>query len=221
LSTVGGKRIGRALCLGVDAEDGARTFAGIAAQSGFRSPTLLLGERATLAAVCSHLEDAASVSEPGDIFLLTFSGHGGRTKRRSTAGDVVEVGAWHLSDGVLDDQHLQSQLAHFKPGVRVLVVSDNCNGGIPSPRPHEASPSLNASVLVLAACQSYQYADASGLPGHFTEVVKRTWDRGSFQGAYPQFHQALCGGMPSYQTPDFYRAGAEDDAFEAQRPFTI
>jgi hypothetical protein len=105
--------------------------------------------------------------------------------------------------------------------VRVLVVSDNCSGGIPSLRPSQLTASLTASVLVLTACQNDQYADGTGLPGHFAHVLARTWNGGAFDGAYPQFYEAICGSMPAYQKPDYYRVGIPDSTFEAQRPFTV
>ena len=80
---------------------------------------------------------------------------------------------------------------------------------------------LAASVLVIAACQGGQYADGAGLPGHFANVLDRTWNGGAFDGAYAQFHEALCSRMPEYQKPDYYAVGSKDPAFEAQRPFTI
>jgi hypothetical protein len=201
-------RTGRALCIGVDAEEDARTFAAIASDGGFQLTSLLVGEGATRAAVRAQIDAMAAVSEPGDLFLLTFSGHGGRT-------------SWKLFDGSLHDEQIKSDLGRFRQGVRVLVVSDNCSGGIPSPRQSLLTSSLCASVLVLAACQPEQYADGAGHAGHFAQALSRTWDGGAFDGAYPQFHAALCETMPSYQRPDYYRVGLPDASFESQRPFTI
>lgn len=213
--------VGRALCIGVEADDDARTFASIAVQRGFRPPALLLDEHATRAAVRAKIDEMAAASEPGDLALLTFSGHGGRTKLPARAGAPEPVGLWQLYDGSLHDEQLKADLGRFRRGVRLLVVSDNCSGGLPSLRASQLSMSLSASVLVIAACQNDQYADGTGLPGHFAEVLSRTWNGGRFAGAYAQFHAALCSGMPDYQKPDFYCVGLPDAAFEAQRPFTI
>jgi hypothetical protein len=137
------------------------------------------------------------------------------------AGEAEEVGAWQLYDGSLNDEQLKSDLGRFRQGVRVLVVSDNCGGGVPSLRPGHLSESLSASVLVLAACEDGRYADGAGLPGHFAAALARLLKGGGFGGAYRQFHAALCGLMPEYQKPDYYRLGASDAAFEAQQPFAI
>lgn len=213
--------VGRALCIGVEAEADACTFASIAEECGFEAPTLLLGERATRAAVRVTIDGLAAASNPGDLVLLTFSGHGGRTKLPVRSGMPEPVGLWQLYDGSLHDEQLKADLGRFRPGVRVLVVSDNCSGGIPSLRASQLTESLSAAVIVLAACQADQYADGTGLPGHFAHVLSRTWNSGAFDGAYPQFHEAICAHMPDYQKPDFYRVGVPDAAFEAQRPFTI
>ncbi|MEJ1960568.1 MAG: caspase family protein [Gammaproteobacteria bacterium] len=221
--------IGRALCLGVDAEADARAFAALASERGFDAPALLLGEGGTLAAVRAKLAEMAAISEPGDLFLLTFSGHGGRTKRRGPAGESREVGFWQLLDGTLNDEQLKAELVCFRPGVRVLVVSDNCGGGVPSLRPSQLDTSLSASVLVLAACQEGKCADGAGLPGHFTRALTGVLNGAGLGGAfgracsrtYSQFHEALCTRMPDYQKPDFYRVGAIDAAFETQEPFSI
>jgi len=215
------RSVGRAVCIGVEAADDARTFASIAVQRGFISLSLLLDEHATRAAVRAKIDEVAAASEPGDLALLTFSGHGGHTKLPVRNRAPEAVGLWQLYDGSLNDEQLKADLGRFRQGVRVLVVSDNCSGGIPSLRSSQLSESLSASVLVMAACQRDKYADGTGLPGHFAHVLNRTWNGGEFSGAYSQFHEALCRSMPEYQKPDFYRVGVPDAAFESQRPFVI
>lgn len=212
---------GRALCIGVDAESDALTFAAIARQKGFDSPIVLLAERATRAAVRARIDELAAASEPGDIVLITFSGHGGRIPVRNRTGASERVPLWQLYDGALNDEQLKSDLGRFRAGVRALVVSDNCSGGIPSQRATSLTESLSASVLVITSCRNDQYADGAGLPGHFAAVLERTWSGGAFAGAYSQFHEALSRAMPDYQKPDYYRVGPPSAAFEAQHPFTI
>jgi metacaspase-1 len=215
----------------------ARLFFDLAVERGFVAPVLLHGELATRAAVRNKLVEMASLCEAGDLFLLTFSGHGGQTRLQSG-----EAGTWQLYDGTLNEQQLSADLALFREGVRVLIVSDNCGGGIPrspqSPGGLEGNEErsdtarlkntplsrpaiegfLKASVLVLAACEQGKYADGPGLPGHFAAAIKRAL---TVSGNYDAFHQALCHEMPSYQQPDYYRLGAPSDTFESQQPFTI
>jgi hypothetical protein len=215
--------LGRALCVGVNAGMDARHFLSLATERGFVAPVLLMDAAATCDAVRARLVEMAAASEPGDLFLLTFSGHGGR--KRVPSG---EVGAWQLYDGTLNEEQLMADLGRFREGVRVLIVADNCGGGVPgSPQSPGGSERgrplsrpategfLKASVLVLASCEPAKYADGEG----FTAAMNRALT--NFSGSYEAFHRTLCNEMPPYQKPDYYRLGAPNAAFESQHPFTI
>ena len=220
--------IGRALCVGVDtteaagagAEADAIAFSGIAQRQGFASSTLLLGAAATREAVQSQIREAAAVCRAGDLFLLTFSGHGGRRNTLGSGSEPSLRGVWVLYDGSLQDDEMHAALAEFRRGVRVLVVSDSCNGGVPVAWDEKPASPVAASVLVLTACQHEEYADGVGLPGHFSTVLVNAWKDGGFSG-YRGFHQAVVARMPPYQKPNYYWVGGRDLRFEAQRPFTI
>jgi hypothetical protein len=218
------------LCIGVDTSEGqealaeadARALAQVANQQGFHSSTLLLGAAATRARVCSGLRDAAGECRPGDLFMLTFSGHGGRRHCGGGASGEGLRGAWVLFDGSFDDEEMHGALAAFQPGVRVLVISDSCNGGVPAAEEGSSPLSkVSASVLVLSACGPDQYADAAGMPAHFTTALLRTWHRGRGIASYRGFHERIAADMPAYQRPDFYKVGPSDPHFEDQAPFTV
>jgi hypothetical protein len=49
----------------------------------------------------------------------------------------------------------------------------------------------------------------------------RVWNQGKFSGTYQKFHKTIVQRMPPEQTPNYFRAGAVNTAFEAQKPFTI
>jgi len=214
-------RVGRALCIGVDAEDDARMFASLARSSGFAEPLLLLGPEATGLAVRAALRELGAASRAGDLVLVTFSGHGGRKRLDAPGGSLESLAIWQLYDGALNDRQIKEDLAGFRLGVRVLVLSDNCSGGVPALQSPCASPPLWAEVMVLAACQHDQYADGPGLAGHFARALKDVWDGGAFSGTYAQFYRAICERMPPYQKPDFYRIEAAGDGFELELPFSI
>src|ERR1043165_1124255 len=101
--------LGRALCVALDAGMDARHFFSLAVERGFVAPALLIGAEATRAAVRATLAEMAAICEPGDLFLLTFSGHGGRTCLPSG-----EVGTWQLYDGALNEEQLTFDLAEFQ-----------------------------------------------------------------------------------------------------------
>jgi metacaspase-1 len=205
---------GRALCIGIDssessealAEADARALADVARQQGFELTTLLLGAAATRANVRTQIHTAAHACRPGDLFMVTFSGHGG------------ERGIWMLADASLQDSEMREALGLFRPDVRVLVISDACNGGVPIEAPDSQRSAIVAPVLVLAACGRDQLADGPGMPAHFTTALLRT-----LHGAqtYRTLYERIAAGMPEHQQPGLFWVGTRDPQFEAQRPFTI
>jgi hypothetical protein len=100
----------------------------LAKKQGFKSK-LLLTQAATSAAVISELERAATKLTTGDIFFLTYSGHGGQVP--DTNGDEPDKRdeTWCLYDRQLVDDELFTLWSTFKPGVRVLLLSDSCHSG--------------------------------------------------------------------------------------------
>jgi hypothetical protein len=89
----------------------------------------LLARRATRRAVLAGLARAAAALRPGDIFLLTYSGHGGQVPDRSHDEPDLQDETWCLYDGELLDDEINRALARFRAGVRVLVFSDSCHSG--------------------------------------------------------------------------------------------
>jgi hypothetical protein len=107
-----------------DAEDMQR----IARSKGYDSQ-ILLTEKATRSAVITGIENAANRLAPGDIFLLSYSGHGGQVP--DVGGDEMDLEdeTWCLYDGELIDDELAKLWAHFAKGARILVLSDSCHSG--------------------------------------------------------------------------------------------
>jgi hypothetical protein len=111
------------------AETDARSWRNVATYY-FRQINELIGKNATSAAVIEQVTAAAAELEAGDMFLLTYSGHGGQLPDDN--GDERDDGldeTWVLYDRELLDDELYSLLAKFAPGVRVLVISDSCHSG--------------------------------------------------------------------------------------------
>ena len=82
---------------------------------------------------------------------------------------------------------------------------------------------LKSTVLLLSACQDSQLARDGNTNGAFTEALIKAWNNGNFKGAYRQLQQATSKFIPKdyNQTPNYYREGASNSAFEQQQPFTI
>lgn len=108
-----------------DAED----MAALAKSQGFGVKALLTKE-GTRGNVSAEMSRAAKELGPADIFVLTYSGHGGQLPDLN--GDEysdAQDETWCLYDGELTDDELNAHLAGFKPGVRVVVLSDSCHSG--------------------------------------------------------------------------------------------
>lgn len=109
-------------------ESDARDMASLATIKGYTGRTLLTSE-ATAASVLGEISRAASTLSAGDIFLVTYSGHGGQVG--DITGDEADAldETWCLYDRQLVDDELYAMWSKFKSGVRILVLSDSCHSG--------------------------------------------------------------------------------------------
>jgi len=133
----------------------ANDMAAIAKSKGMRS-TVLLTKKATRAHALAAMRSAARALKAGDLFFMTYSGHGGQV--RDTNGDEADGQdeTWCLYDGQLIDDELYFELSKFVAGVRILVLSDSCHSGtvtrapppppLPGMRPKAMPPAVAARV---------------------------------------------------------------------------
>lgn len=112
-------------------EKDATLVANFVEQRGFET-TLLLTSQVTKQRMIDETSKAAATLEQGDLFLFYFSGHGNTTA--DITGD--EIGRTNMRDETLcvyDNQILDDELytlwQNFKPGVRILVLTDACHSG--------------------------------------------------------------------------------------------
>lgn len=112
----------------VACEADATDMADIAKSKGFAVETLLT-KAGTRKKVIDKVTRAAETLAPGDIFLLSYSGHGGQLPdlNRDEADAMDET--WCLYDGELVDDEIFALLTKFQAGVRILVFSDSCHSG--------------------------------------------------------------------------------------------
>jgi len=82
---------------------------------------------------------------------------------------------------------------------------------------------IKASLLQLSACQSNQLAYETLGNGRFTSELLNALDRNTaaISGGYEPLMETITAGMPSDQTPRFWRRGPRNPHFEAQYPFDI
>lgn len=110
-------------------EADAQDMTAIAKSKKFSAKTLLT-KQANRDNVLGELARAAKTLKAGDIFFLTYSGHGGQLPDKN--GDEVDDHqdeTWCLYDGQIVDDELNEAYAKFAKGVRILILSDSCHSG--------------------------------------------------------------------------------------------
>lgn len=109
-------------------EADAKDMAGIAKSKKFQVETLLTKE-ATRGKVIEKISKAAKDLKSGDIFMLSYSGHGGQLPDLNDEELDIRDETWCLFDGQLVDDELNAMFAKFSEGVRILIFSDSCHSG--------------------------------------------------------------------------------------------
>lgn len=109
-------------------EADAQDMRDICVAQGFQSSIMLTSE-ATSAAVLAAFDEAAQALTAGDVFLVSYSGHGGQMP--DTSGDEPDKldETWVLYDRQVLDDELYAKWTQFAPGVRIVVLSDSCHSG--------------------------------------------------------------------------------------------
>jgi metacaspase-1 len=130
----------------------ANDMAEIAQSRGMKS-TVLLTKNGTRAKTLAGIRNAAKQLRAGDLFLLSYSGHGGQVPDVSGEEDDKNDETWCLFDGQLIDDELYFELSRFATGVRILVFSDSCHSGTvtrAAPPPGVAIASGRSKMMPLA-----------------------------------------------------------------------
>ena len=247
-----------------DAED----MASIAKSRKFKVTTLMT-KAATRARVAAQINKAAGTLKSGDIFMLSYSGHGGQLPDLNNDEPDAEDETWCLYDGEMLDDELYAFWRKFAAGVRILVFSDSCHSGtvtklayyqgtvglragavaskevkyramppdvalrtyrknksfydriLRAKVPPEKQPAVKATVLLISGCQDNQLSSDGDFNGLFTAQLLKVWKNGAFKGDYKTFHKMIVKRMPPDQTPNYFKVGAANAKFEAQKPFTV
>ena len=106
----------------------ANDMAALARGKGMKA-SVLLTKKATRAALLSGMRSAAKALKAGDLFFMTYSGHGCQLPDSNHDEPDRKDETWCLYDGQLIDDELYFELSRFGAGVRVLVLSDSCHSG--------------------------------------------------------------------------------------------
>jgi hypothetical protein len=134
----------------------ANDMRAIAQSQGFE-PRSLLTREATSEAVLSAIEGAAGELGQGDLFLCTYSGHGGQVPDRNGEDEEDRSDeTWVAYDRQIVDDELYDLWGRFAPGVRIFVLSDSCHSGTVT-RDIEADVPDPVSTREKAAAESPRY----------------------------------------------------------------
>lgn len=117
-----------------------------------------LTEEATANRVLAQIEFAASILKSGDIFFLSYAGHGSQIP--DTSGDEEDGfdETWVAYDRMISDDELFWLWSRFQPGVRILLVSDSCHSG-------------TISSLLTESLEIDSGAERRGVPAQLPEQV--------------------------------------------------
>lgn len=161
LNSVGGAAYGGWTGPLAACEFDANDMAAIAKASGMK-PTVLLTKKSTRANALAAIRAAAKALKSGDLFFLSYSGHGGQVPDVSGEEPDKKDETWCLFDGQLIDDELYFELSKFKAGVRILVLSDSCHSGTvtraapPPPATSTQRPKLMPDAVAMRVYREHQ-----------------------------------------------------------------
>lgn len=109
-------------------EADAKAMEKIAKSQGFETH-LLLTQSATRENVKHQITLASDQLRAGDLYFISYAGHGGQLP--DVSGDETDGfdETWCLYNGQFLDDELTMLFSKFEEGVRVLLVSDSCHSG--------------------------------------------------------------------------------------------
>lgn len=111
-----------------NAENDSLYYYGLAKQRGFDA-TILNGKEATADNLLARLAEYAGNLNPGDLFFLSYSGHG--TRVMDVNGDEPDGydEVLVLYDRLFIDDEFQLYWPRFEPGVKIFFINDSCYNG--------------------------------------------------------------------------------------------
>ena len=199
----------------------------------------LLDAMATCFVLYRALAAAAEALRPGDLFVVHVSGHGGREELPGGGFG----GNWCLYDGPVRADDVTWMLSRFRPGVRVLMVNDQCHsGGMFQTRGADGggtfarlcaddgrpagwnagaalrSPSF-PMLIQFAACRAEQTSIDGLGGGTWTQALVNALDDAWARGARPSYRQWFDAAFASptlrrgRQDPQWIESATVTDAF--------
>ncbi len=109
--------------------DDAKKMHGISKALKYNRKKLLLDDKATVPNVIKTLRQYQGLAEPGDLVVITYSGHGSYVEDLDGDEESGFDQTWCLFDRQLIDDELRVEWKKFKKGVNVFVMLDSCHSG--------------------------------------------------------------------------------------------
>ncbi|WP_442914149.1 peptidoglycan-binding protein [Kribbella sp. NBC_00359] len=148
-------------------EADADTMTAIAEAEGFAT-NQLKSATATADNVLTAISQIAASLTAGDMFLLTYAGHGSQMPNGDSDPETdSQDETWCLYDRQLLDDEIYAALAAFAAGVNIVLLSDSCHSGtIYRMVPAQTSPRELDTERSYAQLKECYYLDlASTRPG--------------------------------------------------------
>ena len=199
---------------------------------------ILKTAEATRDRILSSLYRTADLMSPNDIFIFYYSGHGGQQPdidNDELDGKDETLVAYDRE--VIDDK-IHQALSKFRPGVRIVMISDSCNSGSnykgvitikvnedsifrPIAKRSRDEVEIEAQLIHLGGCRDgFTSAGYQG-GGAFTMALCEAWQNGAFNGTFKELHQKICELIRSSQKPQYSEYGPVSDDFRSQRAFAV
>jgi metacaspase-1 len=197
-------------------EADAKDMADIAQSKGFKVTTLLTKD-AKREAVLKAISSAAKALKSGDIFMLTYSGHGGQLPDLNGDEPDGQDETWCLFDSELVDDEMYAALGDFASGVRVLALSDSCHSGTVLKLAYFSGSSEGTSAQRIAR------GFGSDQPSRFRamprEVALRTYQANKSLYDPILTDERLAGASNSVKASALLISGCQDNQFSADGAF--
>lgn len=153
------------------------------------------------------------------VFVLSDSCHSGSVTKLAPYLEIMRSFSLRKSLGLDDMTEACCKALPDEVAERTYAQNKTLYDGLKK-RPARSGP-VQATVLLISACQDPQVALDGARNGLFTERLLKTWDNGTFSGTYKEFWHQIQMQMPPTQTPNYSLIGPPDPSFEASRPFAF